>query len=579
MKRPTALYAGFLLSGLSSLTLAQQTPPALPKDNTQVCHLPSATKAATKPAQLMDGYGKVSLPITTKSSEAQQFFNQGLALLHSFWFYEADRSFARAAQLDPTCAMAHWGIAMADVNPARREAALKRARELAAQASPKEQLYLAAVEARYQGEKAVVQNNGFLGASDTYQQALRKLVAFYPDDVEAKLFLALASLAGYDRDGTPRPGTVEAIALLQVVLAKEPQHLAAHHYMIHATEAGKRAVDGVPSADIYGSLAPKVGHAVHMPAHTYIHVNQWEAATRALENSAAVDRAYIRDNQEESDHAAGPYGHNIHLLTMVYNYQGRYRDSLRVSQELLEVGQQKGEQTSRTALEARLARLRTLVRFEKWDEILDGKTLPDAGPFEVFEAWRIYALGLAKLGKGDVVGARAQLAALEREAAFVREKLAKEKDVVQGGRQRLQATALKVAPYELRARLLAREGQAEAALAQFKLGIEEEIKLGYAEPPLYPNPLEEVAGKTALALQRWQEAEAFFTAALERDPGSGRAHLGLVEAKQALGKTEEARQQMALFVKAWALADADALETQKSKTLFPTLGGATGNGR
>ncbi|MGH9751975.1 MAG: hypothetical protein ACREA2_04265, partial [Blastocatellia bacterium] len=288
------------------------------QDNTAVCHTPTATKAATLPARLMDGYGKVHMPISTKSEEARQFFNQGLALLHSFWFYEADRSFARAAELDPECAMAQWGIGMASVNEKRRDEAVKRAKELAAKATEREKLYIAAVEARYQGDRATIQNNGFLGASEPYQKAMRKIVAFYPDDLEAKLFLALALMSGYERDGAPRPGTVESIALLQLTLAKDPKHLAAHHYMIHATESGKRAIDGAPSADIYGALAPKVGHAVHMPGHTYVHIDRWDDAAKAFEGSAQVVRVYIRDNHETTDHAGGPFGHKVHFLAMVY---------------------------------------------------------------------------------------------------------------------------------------------------------------------------------------------------------------------------------------------------------------------
>jgi tetratricopeptide (TPR) repeat protein len=265
------------------------------------------------------------------------------------------------------------------------------------------------------------------------------------------------------------------------------------------------------------------------------------------------------------DHAAGPYGHNVHFLTTVYNYQGRYRDSLRASQELLDATQTPAEAKSRAALEGRLAKMRTLVRFEKWDEILDGKTLPDEGAFEVFRVWRMYAVGLAKLSKGDLNGAREQVAALEREAAYLREKLPKEKDLPQGGRQRQQLRALNVAPFELKARLLARASKADEALALLKQGIEEEIKLGYSEPPIYPNPMEEVAGKTMLALQRWKEAEEFFTAALDRDPGSGRAYLGLLQAQQALGKAEQARQSYIKFVKAWGRADADLPETVKGQ--------------
>jgi tetratricopeptide (TPR) repeat protein len=517
------------------------------------------------------------MPITTKSEEAQKFFDQGLALLHSFWFYEADRSFERAAQLDPECAMAQWGIAMCAVNEKRRDEAVKRAKELAAKMSERERLYIAAVEARYQGERTTIQNNGFLGASEPYQKAMRRIVAFYPEDLEAKLFLALALMAGYERDGTPKPGTVESIALLEVALAREPKHLAAHHYMIHATESGKRAIDGAASADIYGRLAPKVGHAVHMPGHTYVHIDRWDDAAKAFEASAEVDRAYLRDNKEETDHAAGPYGHNVHFLAMVYGYQGRYRDAVGVSQKLLDATKAPEEAKSRAALEARLSMMRALTRFEKYDEILDEKSLPDEGAFEVFRAWRYYALALAKIGKGDIAAARAQLETLERETAWLKDKFGKAKDLPQAGRQRQQLRALAVAPFELQARLLAREGIADEAIAKLRGGIEEEIKLGYAEPPLYPIPMEEVAGKVCLELKRWKEAEEFFRAALERDPGSGRAYFGLMRAQQALGKDAEARDSYAKFVKAWAKADADLPEMRHAKELAGTYSASGGN--
>ena len=216
------------------------------------------------------------------------------------------------------------------------------------------------------------------------------------------------------------------------------------------------------------------------------------------------------------------------------------------------------------------------MRFEKWDEILDGHSLPTEGNFEVFKAWRIYATGLAKLGKGDTAGARVELDALEREAAFMREKLATIKLAPQLGRQRQQAKALTVAPLELKARILAREGKADEALATLKQAIEEEAKLGYSEPPIYPNPTEEMAGRVMLALQNLKEAEAFFTAALERDPGSGRALLGLSQAQQALGKADEAKGTHAKFVKAWLRADADLPETAKVKDTAASSG-ASGN--
>jgi tetratricopeptide (TPR) repeat protein len=533
------------------------------QDSAAQCHTPSATKEATRPAFLFEGAGSVHFPVTTRSEEAQKFFNQGLALMHSFWFYEADRSFARAAELDPECAMAQWGIAMSGVNDVRRDAAVKRAGELSAKATEHERLYIAAVEARYKGERTSVQNNGFLGATDAYRQALRRIVSFYPDDMEAKLFLALASMEGYERDGTPRPGTIEAIALCQVVLSENPRHLGAHHYLIHAFEAGKRPQDGAPHADIYPSLAPKVGHAVHMPGHIYVHVDRWDDAARAFENSAEVDRVYMREQNEISDHAAGPYGHNVHFLTMVYNYQGRYRDSVRASEELLALARNERELSSRAAFEGRLAMLRTLVRFEKWDEILGDAMLPDAGVFEVFTAWRHYAAARAYIGKGDADRAKGELERLVREIAWMKDRLPKLKDAPQIGRQRQQLRALAVAPVEIEARLLAIAGKADEAIAKLREAIEEEIRLGYSEPPLYPQPMEEAAGKVALKLERWAEAEEFFRAAIERDPGSGRALLGLYEAERGSGVA--AQETYARFLKAWGRADEDLPETKRAR--------------
>src|SRR5215813_8926995 len=394
-------------------------------------------------------------------------------------------------------------------------------------------------------------------------------------------------MSGYERDGAPKPGTAEAVSFWQGVLANDPKQRAAHHYMIHATESGKRAIDGAPSADVYGTLAPKVGHAVHMPGHTYVHIDRWDDAAKAFESSAEVDRDYIRDNKETTDHAAGPYGHNLHFLATVYGYQGRYRDAVRASQELLDATKAPDEQKSRAALEGRISMLRALVRFEKYDEILNGRTLPDEGEFEVFKAWRYYALALANIGK------------LEREIARLKEQFDKVKDLPQAGRQRQQLRALAVAPIELKARLAARETtlipllqltnvpnsgspaertkKEDEAIRLLRAGIEEEIKLGYSEPPLYPIPMDEVAGKICLELKRWKEAEEFFGAALERDPGSGRAYFGLMQAQHALGKDNESRISYAKFLNAWSKADADLPEMRRAKELAGTYSAPGGN--
>lgn len=521
------------------------------------CFNQSLAQPANASTRLIIGYGESHMPVSTKSPEAQAFFDQGLALLHSFWFYEADRSFQRAADLDPSCAMAQWGIAMAAGDSHRRNEAIARARMLSTLAPERERLYIRAVEARFEGGRSPTRGTGLFGESDAYQAAMRKIVAFYPDDLNAQAFLALTLISGYEPDGTPRDGTLDAIAILQTIVGKDPLNLGAHHYLVHAIESGGRPGDALSSAERYASLAPRVGHAVHMMGHIYMHVDRWEAAASAFRQAAAADRTYIRENNERPEHAGGPFAHNLHLLAVVYDYQGRYRDSIRVSQELLDISREADKDKSSTALEAHLARLRTLVRFEKWDELMKYDLSPGGSQFAVLTAWRRYGIGLALVGRGDLARARRQLDVLRREIAHLRETFPRVTNAPQVDRQSLLIKALSVAPLELLARIQAREGNAEAALATLQEGIDEEARLGYFEPPLYPQPMQELAGLMCIQMCRWHEAEAFLRAALARDPGSGRALFGLMQVQEARGGTMEAAETRGQFVREWAMADDD----------------------
>ncbi len=519
------------------------------------CHVGAPTTSAQGTAHLRDGTGREHMAISTASPEAQAYFDQGLALLHAFWNYEADRSFAEAARLDPACAMAQWGIAMADLNEPRRAGALKRARQLRDRATPWEQLYIDAAAARDRGRRTVVQNNPSLGSTDTYRHALRRIVASYPEDVQARLFLALALLDGYRPDGSAGPGTTEALSLLRGVLAASPEDPAAHHYLIHALEAG-RPQDGVASADLYGTLVPGVGHAVHMPGHIYVHVDRWSDAAAAFERAAALDRAYMGDEHETSDHTAGPYAHNLQFLATVYGYQGRFREGMALASEMMAVGARSGESASRAALEGRYAALRLLVRFERWDAILSAA--PDAGGFTVVDGWRRYARGLAHAAKGDLPHAREELRALRRSIDDLRDE-----DLPLTAPQRAlqlrQARALAVAPLELEGRIALAERRTDEGVAMLRRALAGEAAVGYSEPPLYPHPMEEVVGQAFLDLRRWTDAEAMFERALTRDPGSGRALFGLAQAQEGAGRPDQAHATFEAFRAAWAQADPDEL--------------------
>src|SRR5690242_16236643 len=233
-----------------ALAAAAQQPKAA--DN---CAPPPSALAPTLPAKLLDGMGTVHLAITTSNPEAQKFFDQGVAQMHSFWAREAERSFLQAAALDPAAPMPQWGVAMVaagDWRPrfqidlleqvagkqtppsmARARAAAQKAVELSAvpgKATDVEKLYVAAVAAR--------RDPAAKDPEEAFVKGMRALLAKYPDEVEAQLDLALMIMRGFSLpDRKPKgPGTTEAVEILRGLLVKAPEHPGVHHYVIHGFE-------------------------------------------------------------------------------------------------------------------------------------------------------------------------------------------------------------------------------------------------------------------------------------------------------------------------------------------------------
>ena len=228
----------------------------------------SATILNAQSAPLLPGMGRHHHPITTKSAEAQKFFDQGLALLYGFNHEEAVRSFRRVAELDPDAAMAYWGIALGlgpnynlpevdrEVVKAADEA-VHKARALAGKMSERERAYIEALAHRYSSDQKA--NPKKLGAE--YADAMAALVARYPDDLDAATIYAesLMNLRPWDlwsADGKPAPDTERIVAVLESVLRRDPEHPGANHYYIHAIEASPHPERALPSAERLAQLVP-----------------------------------------------------------------------------------------------------------------------------------------------------------------------------------------------------------------------------------------------------------------------------------------------------------------------------------
>jgi tetratricopeptide (TPR) repeat protein len=280
----------------------------------------SATGFSNLPSPpVMKGIGTATIKITTRDQKAQQFFDQGLNLLHAFWDLEAYRAFREATRIDPTAPMTWWGIYNALAQNAQemaeeRAAALKKAVELMPTASDREHYYIRSIQLLAEQGKG----------RPAWIAELEALISKYPDEVEAQLLLAnaLASPAGsYLPDGRPRDGKMYGRAILQNLLRTRPEHAAVHHYWIHAAENGPRPEEALDSAAKLTKLAPSSGHMLHMPGHIYYRLGMYDRAREAFIASLDFDLRYMRENNIHPINNWN-YTHNLDYLVANSAEQG-----------------------------------------------------------------------------------------------------------------------------------------------------------------------------------------------------------------------------------------------------------------
>ncbi|MGA2136274.1 MAG: hypothetical protein ABSH50_28630 [Bryobacteraceae bacterium] len=499
------------------------------------CAPPPSAIAPTLPAKLLPGMGTVHLAITTSSPEAQAFFDQGLAQMHSFWAREAERSFLQAAALDPKAPMPQWGIAMVaagDWRPRfqidlltqiqgkqtppsllRAQVAARKAVELSqTTGTDLERLYVAAIAARRNPDEKGDPEEAFV-------KGLRALLAKYPGEVEAQLDLALMIMRGFSvRDKKPlAPGTTEAVAILRSLLVKAPGHPGVHHYVIHGFEGSSFAKDAWPSCEKYTQLVTNIPHALHMPGHIYSQTGRWADAAKSFSDAAINERMWMKlDKLYGNAH----HGHNVHYLATAYSFAGRYDDAVEAARELLGYQENPGQAAQADLFTGAYAQgwfamLRTQVQFQKWDAILDDSVLPVVNrPRQ--QAWRHWARAVAYANKGQIAGAVEESRAFELSMAEFRSKV-----------KRPEPPELQVARRELAGQLAVAQGQIGKGLKLLEAASKAERRLTYTEPPYYPRPVAEALGEAALKNKKSSVAQKAFRVALDQYPGDSHAESGL----------------------------------------------------
>jgi tetratricopeptide (TPR) repeat protein len=494
--------------------------------------------------------------ITTSAMAAQDAFDAGLLYCYGFNHDEAVRCFERAAQLDPRCAMAQWGIAyalgpninmpMTDAAVARRaHAAAQRAQVLAAAGTPVERALIGALVHRY----ADPPPDDRSALDRAYADAMRVVQQQFPDDADvAALFAeAMLDLAPWDqwtKDGKPKPGTEEIIAVLERTLARHPDHPLALHLYIHATEASPQPARALTAAARLPAVAPGLGHLVHMPAHTYQRVGRYREALRSNLDGAALDAAYFA--------ASGPvgiyhayHGHNLHFAAYSAMFLGDHATADAAARQLVATIPPDLLLAMPALFDGWIAVPQEVrIRFGRWQEVL-AEPEP-AERFPVARALHCFARGVALANLGDLDGAAREQQAFAAAVAAVPATATIGLTTAQ--------PALEVARGMLAGELAFRSGDRARAFDELRKAVAAEDGLRYDEPPAWMMPVRHALGALLLEDSRYDEAEAVYRADLAQHPENGWSLHGLAECLRH-GGSAQADAVAARFAAAWQYAD------------------------
>ena len=505
------------------------------------------------------GLGSYKRKITTDSPQAQRYFNQGLALLHGFNHAAAIRSFQEAANIDPECAMVHWGIALAagpHINypllpPKMAELAWKElglAQQHTAKASPVEKALIDALSKRY----ANPEPEDRAALDRAYAAAMREDWKQYPNDPDVGAFFAesmmdLAPWNQWTHEGQPNPGTEEIIATLDAVLKLNPNHPFANHLYIHAVEASPHPEKAMAAADRLRALQPGLAHNVHMPSHIDIRTGQWQKAIDTNAKAVADDHRYLQSLGKRSAGLIPFYAaHDHHMLAYAALMTGQSKLAMQKIRELVSELPPAFVKEAAMKAEAFMALpMEAMVRIGQWDKIL-------AEP-ENYADYMAFSLAFHHAARAVAFAAKAQPENARKEQAIfndLAQKIPKETEVGNNTSADIVALIQKMLESEIQIA----ESKPDEGIAGLQEASKMEDALKYDEPPAWMIPIRHSLGANLMKAGRFDEAEQIYREDLRRLPENGWSLFGLAEALRAQNKPE-ADAVKARFAKAWAKAD------------------------
>ncbi|MCA0025325.1 MULTISPECIES: hypothetical protein [unclassified Mesorhizobium] len=503
---------------------------------------------------LWDDLGSLSYPISTKSADAQKYFDQGLRFATNFNHAEARRAFRKAQSLDPDCAMCFLGEALVlgpninvPMDPTANApaiTALRKAQALSSGATEKERGLIEAVATRYSEDPKADRNT----LSAAFADATAALSDKYPDDLELAVLAAEAGMDtqpwDYWQPGgkEPKGRTADIQRRLEGVLARKPDNPMAIHLYIHLVEASDRPERAEPYADRLAALMPGAGHIVHMPSHIYYRVGRYTDSLKSNEAASKVDETYLAETGATGVYPLGYYSHNVHFVLVSAQLLGDSKTVLAEAEKLDKFLTNEVATAIPIVQPVKAAPYFAWAQYAEPDAIL-AKAEPAGAPPYITSMWH-YARGVALAEKKDASGARVEADAIH--------KIAQETDWSVHDAWGIPAlSVLQVAEDVVRARAAQAENDVGGSIAFWKKAVETEDTIPYMEPPYWYYPVRQSLGAALLKNGQPADAAKEFVAALHRARSSAWALFGLQQAAESQGDTAAATKAADELSKAW----------------------------
>jgi hypothetical protein len=464
-------------------------------------------------------------PVSTKSFEAQESFNKGLINVFAYNHDLAFDSFEQAAKEDPNLAMAYWGMALAlgqninvDVTPENEIRAyelIQKALELSPHAWENEKAYIKALATRYTNEKAA----DLIPLRSTYRDAMKKVIAEYPEDLDAATLYAESILdldpwKYWTYDGKPKEGTFEAIDILEFVLKRDPDHIGANHFYIHALEDSPYPERALLSAIRLENLQTNSGHLLHMPCHIFVLVGDYKRAVATSKNAIAADLAYMKIKKSEN-YPTHYFPHNLFVLSRVYMLMEDYPNAIKTANELIDFIKPHYNEMPNLTSKGYIPLL-VYLYFHKWNEILN---FQPAAKNPIVETYLHFSRAMAFTALEELEAAQ------------------KEKELMQQASKRVSAQEeiannpaakiFEMAELVLNGNLAKAQNNYSQYIEELNKAIEIQDKLNYDEPPAWYFPIQNELGHALLHEKQPIEAEAAFRKGLQNLQRNGRLLNGL----------------------------------------------------